>query len=244
VSKPTYYIKQTPSKIKPLVHIFSLFLIGIGVLCGIFILLPLLSWEAYLSPVLTNQSFASPIPSSIVLNTVSLRELLKNANDSLQGVDYMDVASWFPANQKLAKQTNPVPIYYLAIPKLGVTHALVSTQDTKLGEHLVHFPGTALPGEKGTTVIFGHSTLPQLFNQNDYKTIFATTYTLKSGDEIDTQIASKKYRYRIFRLQVVSADETSYLTQQADNSYLTLVTCTPPGTTWKRLLIQARIEKI
>jgi sortase A len=52
------------------------------------------------------------------------------------------------------------------------------------------------------------------------------------------------YKYRVENITVVDPNNTSILQQNFDDSYLTLVTCTPPGTIWKRLAVKARIEKI
>jgi sortase A len=40
------------------------------------------------------------------------------------------------------------------------------------------------PGEYGNIVIFGHSTLPQLYNPKDYKTIFTYLPSLEKKDHI------------------------------------------------------------
>jgi len=108
----------------------------------------------------------------------------------------------------------------------------------------VNYGGTAIPPEKGNAVIFGHSTLPQLFNQKDYKTIFATLYKLTVGDVIQIKVAGVEYYYKIFSITVVDPSDTSVFEQNFSDSFLSLVTCTPPGTTWKRLIIKAKLEKI
>ena len=107
---------------------------------------------------------------------------------------------------------------------------------------MVNYPGTSIPPEKGNAVVFGHSTLPQLFNKNDYKTIFTNIYTLNPGDEIIVNVLGNEYKYKIENITVVDPDNTSVLEQNYSDSFLTLVTCTPPGTIWKRLVIKARIE--
>ena len=120
----------------------------------------------------------------------------------------------------------------------------MSTRDNNLAIHLVNYQNTAIPPDNGNAVIFGHSTLPQLFNPNDYKTIFATAYQLRLGDEIYATVNGASFKYRVFNISVVEPTDTSIFEQNYDNSYLTLVTCTPPGTTWKRLIIKAKLEKI
>ena len=113
-----------------------------------------------------------------------------------------------------------------------------------MAKHLVNYQGTGIPGKNGNAVIFGHSTLPQLFNPKDYKTIFANVYKLKNGDVIYAMINGVTYTYKIFKITVVDPENSSALVQDYDNSYLTLVTCTPPGTTWKRLIVKAVLQEI
>ena len=92
-------------------------------------------------------------------------------------------------------------------------------------------------------MIFGHSTLPQLFNPKNYKTIFANAYLLKENDLIYATVENITYKYRVYNISVVDPKDTSIFTQDLNDSYITLVTCTPPGTIWKRLIIKARLEK-
>jgi len=39
-------------------------------------------------------------------------------------------------------------------------------------------------------------------------------------------------------------DKISVLEQKYDASYLTLVTCVPPGTYWKRLVVKAKLVQL
>jgi len=79
---------------------------------------------------------------------------------------------------------------------------------------LVNYQGTGIPGKNGNAVIFGHSTLPQLFNPKDYKTIFANTYKLKDGDTIYVIINNITYTYKIFKIVIVDPDDSSALVQK------------------------------
>ena len=158
---------------------------------------------------------------------------------------YTNAQNWFP-NLNLEKQdkNQNASSYTLSIPSLGIDTAIVSTVDYDLAKHLVNYPGTEIPPRNGNSVIFGHSTLPQLFNPKDYKTIFATLYKIKLGDEIFVKSSGVLYKYSVYSIIVVDPLDTSIFAQSYDNSYLTLVTCTPPGTTWKRLIVKTRLEKI
>ena len=132
--------------------------------------------------------------------------------------------------------------YTLSIPKLKLNNLSVSTVDNDLAKHLVNFQGTAIPADKGNAVIFGHSTLPQLYEQKNYKTVFTFLYELTTGDEIDLNIDNVAYKYNVENVIVVDADNTSVFQQNYDDSFLTLITCTPPGTIWKRLIITKLVD--
>jgi sortase A len=198
-----------------------------------------------MKPVFASQSFATPIPKTTVITKQYIESLLDSARTPFLNGDYSNVQNWFPSNSYKGTQiTGQTSSYSLSIPKLTISNAYVSTLDTNVDMHLVHFPGTALPPSKGTAAVFGHSTLPQLFDPTNYKTIFAKAHTLAVDDTIDVAINNAVYTYRIITINVVDAEDTSYLTQEYNDSYLTIITCTPPGTVWKRLIIKSKLEKI
>jgi sortase A len=103
------------------------------------------------------------------------------------------------------------------------------------------YPGTANPGQPGNTVLFGHSVLPQFFNPKNYLTIFSTLPTLKDGDEILVNFDGVNYRYLVEEMVEVSPEDTSVLEQRYDDSYITLITCVPPGTYLRRLIVRGRL---
>jgi sortase A len=235
------YTKTKTKDFRIILRGISILIFLSGICAMLYIFFPLLSWEVYFAPVFAADDVASPIPKTTIVNENTIQSLLAN---SFSGIDYSNAANWFPTyNANLSSQTK-AKAYTIAIPKLGIKQAHVSTVDNDLDHHLVNYGGTALPPEKGNAVIFGHSTLPQLFNPDNYKAIFATAHTLKVGDTIIAHINDISYTYKIFNITIVNPDDTSIFTQHYDDSYLTLVTCTPPGTTWKRLIIKSRVEKL
>lgn len=202
---------------------------------------PLLSWKLFNEPAFATQGVTAPIPKTTVLSRDELKSLLVATANTLIGVDYTNANNWYPSY--VATGSKPaVSTYFLSIPKLKVQNAIVSSRDTNLNEHLVHYMGTSVPPDKGNAVIFGHSTLPQLFNPTDYNTIFANAHTLKVGDAFLVKVGDVSYTYRVISVTVTTPDDTSVLAQDFDDSYLTLITCTPPGTTWKRLIVKSRLE--
>ena len=229
-------------KKKKTLKLLSLILILTGISLTFYVFFPLISWQFYFAPSFAAQNVVVPIPKYTVVSDSSVSTLIKNATSSI-GVNYNDASTWFPTF-KFQKSKFNLSTYTISIPKIKIKNAIVSTVDTDLANHLVNYIGTSFPPQKGNAVVFGHSTLPQLFDANSYKTIFTYLYELTPGDEITVNVSGKEYKYKVENIIVVDPDNTSVLEQNFDDSFLTLVTCTPPGTIWKRLVVKARIENI
>lgn len=234
--------KKSKNYLKQSVRALAIVLLISGLLMTFYAFLPIISWQIYFAPVFAAQSLSSPIPKLSIVDQKQIGSLFNSAALNLS-VDYTNAANWYPGyNPKSGPRRNSIPTYGLSIPKLGIDNARVGTNNTDLSTNLVNYPGTALPPDKGNAVIFGHSTLPQLFDQNNYKTIFATLYKLEVGDEVLVKMPNITYKYKIENITIVDPEDTSVLEQNYNDSYLTLITCTPPGTIWKRLVIRAKLE--
>jgi len=157
------------------------------------------------------------------------------------GADYTKPTNWFPSAPKLAPFQSKITHYNLSIPKLEIEKAVVHIGGEDLTRALIHYSGTALPGQFGKAVVFGHSVLPQFFNPQNYKTIFSTLPELEKNDEILVEFDGIVYRYQVVEMVEVSPQDISVLSQQYDAEYLTLITCVPPGTYLKRLVVKARL---
>ena len=155
--------------------------------------------------------------------------------------DYRRPSSWFPLAPELPPRSSKITHYTLSIPKLKIEEAVVEIGGENIMESLVQYSGTALPGQYGNPVIFGHSSLPQFFNVENYKTIFATLPTLEEGDEVLIDFDGVQYRYQVIKMIEVDPTDISVLAQYYDSQYLTLVTCVPPGTYLRRLVIRAKL---
>ncbi|HOR01882.1 MAG TPA: sortase [Candidatus Woesebacteria bacterium] len=160
--------------------------------------------------------------------------------------DYTQLSNWFinsPELPNLSSQTIDTSIssYYLTIPKLKINRALVTLGSMDLEKSLIHYPQTALPGHFGNTVIFGHSVLPQFFSPKNYLTIFSTLFKLNQGDEIILEYDKSTYKYIVEEMFEVKPTNLSVLDQRFDDKTLTLITCSPPGTYLRRLIIKASL---
>lgn len=134
----------------------------------------------------------------------------------------------------------------LIIPKLNVDTPIVfgiSTDevDAAMNQGVAQFsiPGAnALPGQIGNLAISGHSS-GDIYNGNQYKFIFSGLERLAVGDLIYVNYNSVRYTYQMTRSEVVEPTNVSALIYETDKPMLTLITCTPLGTSKYRLLITA-----
>jgi len=133
--------------------------------------------------------------------------------------------------------------FYLTIPKLKIEDALVEINSESLNPSsaLGHYPGTSLPGDNGNAFIYGHSVLPWFFNSNNYKTIFSTLGKLEPGDEFYIKYNNREYTYVVETKEELSPSDVKPLAEikpkYLNESTVVLMTCSPPGTKLKRLLI-------
>jgi len=140
----------------------------------------------------------------------------------------------------------------LSIPKLNMQVPLIWTKDPKdfdvdLTHGVVHYPGTALPGELGTVYVSGHSS-DYLWKKHPYKQIFARINALEPGDDIFIDIygidgKTYNYRYRVTAENVYKPDDQA---QFIDNSVakLNLSTCWPIGTQKDRYVVSANLVSL
>jgi sortase A len=160
--------------------------------------------------------------------------------------DYTQLSNWFvdspdPKLKSNILSSNNQTTYYISIPKLGVKDAVVTVGSMDLKKSLIQYPQTALPGQLGNAVVFGHSVLPQFFSPRSYLTIFSTLYKLQQGDEIIVNFDKSTYKYVVDEMYEVQPTDLSVLEQHFDTKNLSLITCSPPGTTLRRLVVKAEL---
>ncbi len=95
---------------------------------------------------------------------------------------------------------------------------------------------SAYPGEIGNFIITGHSA-GDVYSSNPYKYIFSGLERLENGDLIYMNYNSVRYTYQVTKKEVVESSNVDALIVQTDRPLITLVTCTPLGTSRYRLLV-------
>ena len=134
----------------------------------------------------------------------------------------------------------------LIIPKLNVdvpVHFGISLSEVMpaMADGVAHYRiagASAFPGEIGNLVITGHSA-GDVYSSNPYKYIFSGLERLEDGDLIYVNYKSTRYTYSVFKRDVVEPTNVAALVVDTDKPILTLVTCTPLGTSRYRLLLFA-----
>ena len=212
-SKVKFKSKKSGNFINSLI-IFGIILISLGLVIFILTFFPIIKEETKYT---FNRSFVSEIIKPIKPISTEFGIVIPKILANARVVDNVDP---FNASE-----------YQLALTK-GVAHA----------------KGTSYPGNAGNMFIFAHSSA-NWFTANQYNSVFYLVNKLEKGDEIDIYFMGKKYGYKVFEKKIVEANAVEYLnpicTGQAclspTSSILTLMTCWPPGTSLKRLIIQAKI---
>ena len=175
----------------------------------------------------------------------ALREkLMKSPSLAVSGNIAGDLLSYLP-------DVGP-PENRIIIPKLNLNIPLVTPSyqnllsenwegvETDIQDALqhgvVHYPGTARPGQAGNFFVTGHSSYYP-WAPGKYKNVFARLHDLDVGDEYWVYYGGDKHRYIIREKQEVKPSNVRVLDQPLDKRVATLMTCTPVGTTLRRLIV-------
>lgn len=139
----------------------------------------------------------------------------------------------------IGRPRRPVPghaVMLIRIPRLGLDAAVIEgTGLDQLAEGPGHYPGSALPGERGNTAIAGHrTTYGHPFNRLD---------ELRVGDHVVLTTATADFDYTVAEApRVVSPGDVGVINDLGD-SRLTLTTCNPKYSASQRLVVVAHLTQ-
>ncbi|MBC7546638.1 sortase [Candidatus Saccharibacteria bacterium] len=141
----------------------------------------------------------------------------------------------------VAPSANPeviIPKINVQIPvKYGANSINEEDIQTDLEDGVVHYPTTVNPGQQGNAAYFGHSS-NNIFNKGKYKFAFVLLHTLVPGDTFYLTHNKIVYVYKVIDRKVVDPSEIGVLGPVAGQpATATLITCDPPGTSLKRLVV-------
>lgn len=137
----------------------------------------------------------------------------------------------------------------IEIPSIGVKANVanpnttdIAALDNELTKGAVRYPDSALPGEQGNVLIFGHSSyLPVVHNQA-YKA-FNGIQDLKEGAPIYVVGTSKVFIYAVEKVEKANTS-TGEISLEADGAKLTLATCDTFGAKSDRFIVTAKLVRV
>lgn len=140
----------------------------------------------------------------------------------------------------------------LEIPSLKINVPVIWTKDTKnfdkdLQTGVVHYPGTALPGQIGTAYISGHSS-NYVWARGSYNQVFSTLGNLADNTSFKVTVVQKNGKDAIYHYIVVGRQEYDAKDQaqfrNSAQSVVALSTCWPVGSTAKRLVVFGQLTQV
>lgn len=179
-------------------------------------------------PSQTNQNSSRQAGS---LSAPATGAVLNGSNQETLGINGLDVDTNVPGR--------------LEIPDLNINVPIIWTTDTKnfnrdLQNGVVHYPGTALPGQLGTSYISGHSS-NYVWAKGSYNQIFATLGNLPVNTSFKITVVQKNGKDARLHYVVTSSKEYKPTDQaqfaNTGKSVVALSTCWPVGSTAKRLVV-------
>ncbi len=134
----------------------------------------------------------------------------------------------------------------VVVEKIGVDASIANPQstdlqvlDNALKSGAARYPTSAVLGEEGTVVLFGHSTYLPIVHNQTYKT-FTGVQTLKKGEFISVYSATREYRYAVTSVRVANAEEDVVELAQ-HGKHLVVVTCDSFSKKTSRFIVSAEL---
>jgi sortase A len=127
------------------------------------------------------------------------------------------------------------PLGRIRMRSIGVNSVVVAGTDTsslRLGPG--HYPGTPLPGARGTVAIAGHRTT--------YGAPFRRLDKLARGDRIELEMPYGTFTYAVDRRRIVPPTAT-WVTRRVRHDQLILSACHPLYSAAKRIVVFARLAR-
>lgn len=98
-----------------------------------------------------------------------------------------------------------IPAIEVDAPIVFPKSADIDVLNDSLLKGIVHYPGSALPGEKGSVFLSGHSTGLTIVHNKSFE-VFNRLKDLKTGDIVQIQSGNQEYRYRVLSMKIAKVD--------------------------------------
>ncbi|MFC1627443.1 sortase [Patescibacteria group bacterium] len=184
--------------------------------------------------------------ATVVLLPMMFKLMENKTQASAEGEVFVSFQDLLRVEEEGKRLVDVDSFFGLKIPKIEASSEIISNVDASnkqeyieaLGRGIAHVKGTYFPGSGGSTTVFAHST------GDPARTGQAAFYRLdelKRGDEIEVWYMGEKYVYKVYRTWVAPRDDVGVFKRIKNGDRLFLVTCTPRGTTEKRLIVEAKL---
>ena len=149
--------------------------------------------------------------------------------------------------------SNIKPRVEISISKIGISAPMIWSKSEKetdmlkeLEDGLGHYFKTSAPGQNGNAIISGHSS-NYLWAKGDFNHIFKDLDNLEKDDVIIASVFQKNgkiinYHY-VVKDKFITVPNDERIFSQSNSPILTLSTCWPIGTNFRRLIIKAELQK-
>ena len=206
----------------------SLFLLGLGVFVLVQVAMPFIAFKAWEVTALdADQLLVDP--------------LSKESKADVLGISVENVNN-FPTIVSNNRRETPYQTFKLEIPSIKLPETEVQVNSNEFDLFLGHLPGTALPGEKGNVFITGHSSLSGLLPKGKQVAFFVNLPKIKKGDQVKVTALGQRFVYEVVGLRVVDPKEVGVINPpDGYGRYVTLMTCVPPGSNAKRLIVLTKL---
>ncbi len=136
----------------------------------------------------------------------------------------------------LGRRTEPGdPVGRLRIPAIGLRTVVVEgTDPDELRAGPGHYPGSVLPGQRGTVALAGHRTT--------YGAPFRDVDALDRGDRMELATPYGTFTYRVDGTEIVPATAVGVVADRAHDR-LVLTACHPLYSADERIVVSARLER-
>jgi sortase A len=125
------------------------------------------------------------------------------------------------------------PMGRIRADAIGLSEVVVQgTGSADLRNGPGHYPGTPVPGERGTVAIAGHRTT--------YGAPFRRLDDLGRGDRIELEMPYGDFTYRVERTRIVPPTAL-WVTNRVDHDRLVLTACHPLYSAAQRIVVFARL---
>lgn len=110
--------------------------------------------------------------------------------------------------------------------------------EAALKKGVAHLKGTPLPGNGGTSIIYGHSGLSGLLaSPNNPQIIFSRLDAANVGDTVSVKKDNEELQYLVTSKKIIEPTDLTFITDVSHKEKVVLITCWPLGIGTRRLVL-------